>query len=89
MANALQFIESNIEDLDNENVQTEINKKFSQKVYDLSAKYPNTRVLAETNNLSIKEKDVIYDILRKSDTKLRDNINSEIQRFVEQVHQDL
>lgn len=28
MANALQFIESNIEDLDNEKVQAEINKKF-------------------------------------------------------------
>jgi hypothetical protein len=46
MANALQFIESNIEDLDNENVQNEINKKFAQKVFDYSAKYPNMRKLA-------------------------------------------
>jgi ABC-type multidrug transport system fused ATPase/permease subunit len=86
MANALQFIESNIEDLDNENVQAEINKKYYQKVSDYSAQYPNMRKLTqlgEDNTISIKEKDVIYDILRKSDSKLRDNINTHIQRFVE------
>jgi hypothetical protein len=43
----------------------------------------NLSQLGESNTISIKEKDVIYDILRKSDSKLRDNINADIQRFVE------
>jgi predicted transcriptional regulator len=92
MANALQFIESNIEDLDNENVQAEINAKFKAKVDELVAKHPNLRqltVLGDSNGISIKEKEIIYDILRKSDTKLRNNINDDIQRFVAQVKQDI
>lgn len=34
--------------------------------------------MGEANDISIKEKEIIFDILRKSDSKLRDNINAEI-----------
>lgn len=41
MANALQFIESNIEDLDKEDVQKEIAKKFFEAISADPAKYPH------------------------------------------------
>jgi len=40
MANALQFIESNIEDLDKEEVQQEIAKKLTEKLNSEKASYP-------------------------------------------------
>jgi hypothetical protein len=39
MANALQFIESNIEDLDKEDVQVEIGRRFIEKCNSEKAQY--------------------------------------------------
>jgi hypothetical protein len=47
MANALQFIESNIEDLDKAEVQAEIVKKFEEFLNgdEVKLKYPNLALL--------------------------------------------
>ena len=46
MANALQFIESNFEDLDKEDVQKEIAKKFAERILSDKDSYPNFVKLA-------------------------------------------
>ena len=53
MANALQFIESNIEDLDKEEVQKEVAKKFIEKIIETRAKYP---LIGELINLYNEDK---------------------------------
>ena len=59
MANALQFIESNIEDLDKEDVKAEIEKKFEAFVEGISEKLGELRVLwrmySEEGKFSIQE----------------------------------
>jgi len=45
MANALQFIESNIEDLDKEEVQIQIEKKFIETAQKIGEKYKNIGLL--------------------------------------------
>ena len=45
MANALQFIESNIEDLDNEEVAKEIERIFRTKINELQGNYPSLNAL--------------------------------------------
>jgi hypothetical protein len=47
MANALQFIESNIEDLDKEDVQKEIAFRFVKKCNDEKAQYTKIGDLAQ------------------------------------------
>lgn len=41
IANALQFIESNIEDLEKEEVKTKVISEFSKKIEKLRVMYPN------------------------------------------------
>ena len=50
MANALQFIESNIEDLEKDEVQKEIVKKFLTKIEAEKATYPQIGMLAKYYN---------------------------------------
>ena len=70
MANALQFIESNIEDLDREDIQKVIAKRFIEKINEEKEKYPK---IGELSDLYSEE---------NADSK---HFNFEEMRLVEEV----
>lgn len=85
MANALQFIESNIEDLDKEDVKKEIENKFTSKLENLLLTYQNfSKILEEhyNGNLRFEEINIIHEIIEKSDDKLKSLINEDAQKFI-------
>lgn len=53
MANAIQFIESNIEDLDNADVHKQIDEKFAAKMSQYKHTYENFYVLEDKYSKSI------------------------------------
>jgi hypothetical protein len=71
MANALQFIESNIEDLDKEDVQVEIGRRFIEKCYSEKAQYTEIGHMAKLydanktdgQHLSFEEMRIIEEVL--------------------------
>jgi hypothetical protein len=87
MANALQFIESNIEDLDKAEVQAEIVKKFEEFLNgdEVKLKYPNLALLLtiyqDAKEFSIQELQLISELLFKADDLLKSSINSNLERF--------
>eukprot|EP00347_Sterkiella_histriomuscorum_P018560 403345051 len=88
MANALAFIESNIEDLNQEEVQEKIevqyrefiNREENRRRYanyqELLTKYFNEKAF------NIQEIQLILEILEKGDERLRNLINEYIHRFI-------
>ena len=70
MANALQFIESNIEDLDREDIQKVIAKRFIEKINEEKEKYPKIGQLSE---------------LYSEDSSDSKHFNFEEMRLVEEV----
>ena len=71
MANALQFIESNIEDLDKEDVQVEIGRRFIEKCNSEKEQYTEIGHMAKLydanktdgQNLSFEEMRIIEEVL--------------------------
>lgn len=79
MANALQFIESNIEDLDKEEVSQEIERLFRAKIKEIQSNYPSVSTLIvefEKGNLSTEEIRLIEEILQKADHHLKQKMDS-------------
>ena len=96
MANALQFIESNIEDLDKEDVQKEIVKRLTEKINAEKDKYSSfSRILSlydekggsQGTGLTFDQMRLIEDLLMQADDKLKTAINSNIDLFIEVVKQ--
>ena len=96
MANALQFIESNIEDLDKEDVQKEIVKRLTEKINAEKDKYSSfSRILSlydekggsQGTGLTFDQMHLIEDLLMQADDKLKTAINSNIDLFIEVVKQ--
>ncbi len=88
MANALQFIESNIEDLDKEEVQIEISKRFVEKCEAEKAQYTAFARLSgdkEKSRLSFDEMRLIEEILIQADHELKSLINNQMDMFLEVV----
>lgn len=93
MANALQFIESNIEDLDKEDVQVEIAKRFVQKCNSEKEQYTQIATLAklydvsktDTQNLTFDQMRIIEELLIQADHQLKAEINAQVDLFVEIV----
>jgi hypothetical protein len=96
MANALQFIESNIEDLEKEEVQKEIARRLTEKINSEKQHYPQfARILglydesgASTNSgLTFDQMRLIEEALIQADHGLKAAINSNIDLFIEVVKQ--
>lgn len=92
MANALQFIESNIEDLDKEDVKKEITQRFIAKIESEKITYSKLSVLidifeanTEKNVTHFDQIRLIDEILNQTDTALKTDINSNIEAFVQIV----
>ena len=93
MANALQFIESNIEDLEKDEVQQQIVSKFLEKVKAERTQYQAIGTLAQLydanlqggSNLSYDEMRLIEEILFQGDAKLKTAINQNIDLFTSTV----
>ena len=97
MANALQFIESNIEDLDKEEVQLEIARKFVQKCKAEKDQYTEigkleslyNSALTDNQHLSFEQMRLIEEILWYGDdavvhspNELRDDAISRLEKGV-------
>lgn len=85
LANALQFIESNIEDLDKEEVKQKINQDFLANLEYLSKDYPNLEKLKtkfDKNEFRTEEVVLIKEILDHKEIKLMQLINEHIDSFI-------
>lgn len=85
LANALQFIESNIEDLDKEEVKQKINQDFLANIEYLSKDYPNLEKLKtkfDKNEFRTEEVVLIKEILDHKEIKLMQLINEHIDSFI-------
>lgn len=94
MANALQFIESNIEDLEKEDVQKEIAKRYIEKVNEVSQSYPSIKALNEFLNesgaisdkyFSFDELKLVEEVLIQADHTLKALINGNLNHFTSVV----
>jgi hypothetical protein len=83
MANALQFIESNIEDLDKEEVQIQIEKKFIETAQKIGEKYNNIGLInKQSSSLTFDQMRLIEEILLQADIKLKELIDKNIEGFL-------
>lgn len=91
MANALQFIESNIEDLDKEEVKLEIAKRFQDITQSLNNTYPNVAAFSSLyskndSKLTFDEMRLIEELLIQADPQLKSAINSNSSLFIDTLH---
>ena len=91
MANALQFIESNIEDMDKEDVKLEIAKRFQELTQSLKSTYPNlgafSTLYSKTDSkLTYEEMRLIEELLIQADTQLKSTINTNAALFIDTVN---
>lgn len=89
-ANALSFIESNIEELENEELKDQLVSNFRQRLTEHSQAYPNLQVLDEhfaNQKLSIDNIKLIADIFDKTDDKFKAALNSDVPSFVALIDQ--
>ena len=91
MANALQFIESNIEDLDKEEVKLEIAKRFQDITQGLKNTYPNVAAFSSLyskndSKLTFDEMRLIEELLIQADPQLKSAINSNSSLFIDTLH---
>ena len=91
MANALQFIESNIEDLDKEEVKLEIAKRFQDITQGLKNTYPNVAAFSSLyskndSKLTFDEMRLIEELLIQADSQLKSAINSNSSLFIDTLH---
>jgi hypothetical protein len=91
MANALQFIESNIEDMEKEEVQVEISKRFKDITEGLKDTYPNLASFAslyskENAKLTFDEMRLIEELLIQADSQLKSSIDSNSELFIDTAH---
>ena len=88
MANALQFIESNIEDLEKDEVKAEIEKKFRQQVKERSLTYKNVMRLEidfDSSLLTFEQISLIQEILERADDQSLILIDSNLDLFEKTV----
>ena len=91
MANALQFIESNIEDMDKEEVKLEIAKRFQDITQGLKDSYPNLATFSSLyskngSKLTFDEMRLIEELLIQADNQLKGAINSNSSLFIDTLH---
>ena len=91
MANALQFIESNIEDMDKEEVKLEIAKRFQDITQGLKDSYPNLATFSSLyskngSKLTFDEMRLIEELLIQADNQLKAAINSNSSLFIDTLH---
>lgn len=87
MANALQFIESNIEDLEADDINNRIEKKFIDITQKEMHKYPNIGNLSKiykenTWQTNYEEMRLIEELIAQSDHVLKATINSNTDLFI-------
>ena len=85
MANAIQFIESNIEDLEEKEAQKHIENNYRKRITGLSQESPSFNKLwneYELKNLTLDEIKMIDNILRKMDEKLKSTIAENVDGFI-------
>ena len=93
MANALQFIESNIEDLEKEDVQRVIAQKFLDRVNLIKGQFPRIGELAELydeqkvdeKHFTFDEMRLVEELLDQADKILLEEVNKDIEIFVRTV----
>ena len=85
MANALQFIESNIEDLDKEETRKKIELDFKTKLEELKLSYTNFDQIENYHSkgdMKFNEISIIGELLNKGDDKIFKKINQDVQLFI-------
>ena len=91
MANALQFIESNIEDLEKDDVQKEIARRFVEKCNLEKIQYTQIGQLAklysetahDENHISYEQMRLTEEILINADHELKVMINANLDHFIQ------
>jgi ATP-binding cassette, subfamily B (MDR/TAP), member 1 len=94
LANALQFIESNIEDLEKDDVQKEVVNKFISAINNASIVNKNIIQLGKLysenstssdQNFTIDQVKLVEEVLSQADGILLSNINQNVQAFIKVV----
>ncbi len=82
MANAIQFIEQNLEELDRDQLKAQIEKNFTDIVETLKGEYPTCSQLHDLyrkERLNLEDIKLLTEMLEKADSSLMKKVSSRVE----------